>query len=61
MTSDFHHSATQPASRSVHRKRMCFVVDFFQALGGKVGVDLRGRQARMPQQFLDAPEIRSSV
>ena len=40
-----------------HRPRMGGAIDRIQALGVDVGIALRRRQAGMPQQLLDGPQI----
>ncbi len=43
------------------RARMRLIVGFLQSFGGEVGVNLRGRQVGVSQQFLHAPQIRAGI
>lgn len=43
------------------RARMALFVDFLEPFDGDMGVNLRGRETGMAQQFLDAPQVGPGV
>ncbi len=49
------------ANRRESGSRMGAVVGLFKPFGGQVGIDLRGDEVCMAEQFLDAPQVGAGV